>query len=312
MRMATVARPNWTAPASRSADAARALRIRPLAVSAAVCDALARGAAIVRAVHRYGVSLALPGTNDTVFLSTPGRGLLPAHIVVCARDLDRVLDATESIGAAAANPGDELSLYFDVQGVRVFRPRLAPRAAEMASSRARANVAAAAQWLRAYPASLGLGATAAQLLAPAGRWRNDLLAFQHDQRQAESVFRALVGRGAGSTPAGDDFLIGVLAYAWVTRGREAPAVETLRALAAELPALTTSVGASYLRAAARGEFGSHLIAWVRGLPHVSSQRGLELARRAAAHGATSGYDTLLGFVAAAEAADAASANTRLH
>lgn len=278
--------------------------MRPLAVSAAVCDALARGAAIVRAGHRYGASLALPGTDDAVFMSTPGIGLLPAHIVVCARDLERVLDALQSTGAEAANPRAKLSLHIDVQGVRIFRPRLAPNPEKMRSNCTRTNVAAAAQWLRAYPAPLGLGATAAQLLAPAGRWRNYLLAFQHDQRQAESVFRALVGCGAGSTPAGDDFLIGVLAYAWVTQGRDAPVVETLRSLAAELPALTTTVGASYLRAAARGEFGSHLIAWVRGLPCVSPQRALELARRAAAHGATSGYDTLVGFIAAAEAADA--------
>ena len=309
MRLAAVARPNWTARAPRSAGDARALRVRPLAVSAAVCDALAHGAAIVRAEHRYGASLALPGTDDAVFMSTPGRGLLPAHIVVCARDLDRILEATQSDGAATANPGEELSLHFDIQGVRVFLPRLAPHPAEMRAGRTRANVTAAAHWLRAYPAPLGLGATAAQLLAPSGRWRNYLLAIQHDQRQAESAFRALVGRGAGSTPAGDDFLIGMLAHAWVTQGREAAAVATLRSLAAELPSLTTTVGASYLRAAARGEFGSHLIAWVRGLPRVSPQRGLELARRAAAHGATSGYDTLVGFVAAAEAADA---NTRLN
>ena len=143
------------------------------------------------------------------------------------------------------------------------------------------------------------------MLAPGGCWLNSRVELQHAARSAESVLRTLVGFGAGATPAGDDFAIGALAYAWVTQGRKAPAIAAIRLLDTELPALTTSAGATYLRAAARGEFGSHLVAWVRALPTVSPSRALALAMRVAVHGATSGYDTLAGFVAAAEAAGAA-------
>lgn len=187
----------------------------------------------------------------------------------------------------------------------MFRPRLAPNPADMHSDRARANVAAAGQWLRSRPMALGLGATAADLLAPAGRWRNLLAALQRGTSPAEPALRALIGRGAGSTPAGDDLAIGALAYGWATQGREAPLVAAVRALDAELSALTTALGATYLRAAARGEFGSHLVAWVRTLWRASPLRAQALAMRVAQHGATSGFDTLTGFVAAAEAADAA-------
>jgi len=237
-------------------------------------------------------------------MSAPGSGLLPAHVVVRTRDLERVLAALENRQYAAAEAGDEWALHLDVAGVRTFRPRLTANAADLRSAAARAGIAAVAGWLRASPLPLGLGATAAELLAPDGRWRTALAGLQQDARAAEPMLRALVGLGAGSTPAGDDFVIGALAHAWVTRGGKAPLIAAMRLLGAELPALTTAVGATYLRAAARGEFGSHLIAWVLALPRVSPPRALALARRVAGHGATSGRDTVAGFVAAAEADDA--------
>ncbi len=254
--------------------------------------------------HRLGASLTLPGSDDAVFMSRPGIGLFPAHIVVRAHDLDRVLNALEADECEAADAGKTLSLRIDVRGVRIFRPRLAPHPAAMQSDHAQANVAAAGQWLRACPTPLGLGVTAAELLAPAGRWCERLVALQGDTPPAEPVLRALIGRGAGTTPAGDDILVGALAYAWATQGETAPVVAAMRLLESELPALTTSIGGTYLRAAVRGEFGSHLVAWVRTLPRVSPTRSLALANRLAGHGASSGYDTLAGFIAAAEAAQA--------
>jgi hypothetical protein len=238
-------------------------------------------------------------------MSAPGRGLVPAHIVVRARDLERLFDAMEDKQVTAGESDVELALHVDVRGVRTFRPRLAANAADMRSAGARAGIAVVAQWLRAHTVPLGLGATAAEVLAPDGCWRNSLAELRHDMRSAESVLRTLIGSGAGSTPAGDDFAIGALAYAWVAHGPMAPVIAATRLLGTELNALTTAVGATYLRAAARGEFGSRLVAWVLALPRVSPSRALALARRVADHGATSGYDTLTGFVAAAEAAEAA-------
>lgn len=289
---------------AQPASAPRSVFVRPLAVSASVREALAAGAPVVQAVHRLGASLRLPGTDDAVFMSAPGIGLLPAHIIVRTRDLQRVFHALQTTGAA--NCGEAWSLHIELQGVREFRPRLAPNPAQMRSACALCNVAAAAHWLRACTMPLGLGATAAELLAPSSRWRNSLDALQTGSHPTEASasagLRALIGHGSGSTPAGDDFATGALAYAWATQGSQAPIVSAMRVLAPELPELTTTIGASYLRAAARGEFGSHLIAWVRALPRASAARALALAERVAGHGATSGYDTLLGFVAAAEVA----------
>ena len=72
-----------------------------------------------------------------------------------------------------------------------------------------------------------------------------------------------------------------------------------RGLGRELDDLTTPVSASYLRAAARGEFSSHLARLARQLPRAARDRLLAQAGRVAAQGATSGLDTLTGFIAAA-------------
>ena len=282
--------------APQTPDARQLRSVRPLAISAAVRAALQRGDALVVAEHRLGASLVLPGTDDAVFMSAPGIGLLPAHIIVRSRDLVRVLRALPA--------GGPLALRVEVRGARTFRPALSPNPVAMRSSRAQSNIGAVRRWLCARTTPLGLGINAAEMLAPAAHARPDLASLYSSAPIPDSALRALVGRGAGTTPAGDDILVGALAYAWATKGENAPIVAAMRRLEAEFAALTTTVGATYLRAALRGEFGSHLLAWVRALPRVSPQRAFALARRVAGHGASSGCDTLAGFIAAAEAAKA--------
>jgi hypothetical protein len=142
------------------------------------------------------------------------------------------------------------------------------------------------------------------LLAPGDMARQWVATLSQASPAGEQALLALIGRGAGSTPAGDDFLIGMLAQAWAGVGEQAPLVALLRALDDRLPQLTTSASVSYLRAATRGEFGSHLTILVRSLAHVPRARALALAARVAGHGVSSGLDTLAGFVAAAEDYDA--------
>ncbi|MBE0612493.1 MAG: DUF2877 domain-containing protein [Burkholderiales bacterium] len=279
--------------------ALHSLCIRPLALSASVAEGLASGAPVVQTGHRHGAILALPGTEDSVFMSAPGLGLLPAHIVVRKRDLECVRDALAGAQAGA------LRLRIDAADARIFRPVLRPDSLDPQCARARAGIAAVAQSLRVSAAPLGLGVTAVEALAPGSRWLQYAAAVQDTGAAAESVLRSLIGFGAGTTPAGDDFIVGMLAHAWATRGRGAPAIAALRMLGPALPELTTAVSATYLRAAARGEFGSHLIAWVRALPRAPASRAIALAKRVAEHGATSGYDTLAGFVAAAGSVRAA-------
>ena len=106
---------------------------------------------------------------------------------------------------------------------------------------------------------------------------------------------ALVGAGPGTTPTGDDVVVGVLA-GLICRGHVAAA----RRIAARLPGLlpgTTRASAHYLSAACRGEFGEHVHRLVAALADPSSvPEALVLAR---AWGASSGIDLAYGLAAAA-------------
>jgi len=276
-------------PGSRSASA-----LRPLAVSALARELVGAGVPRVQAVHASGVSLAVPGRPEVCYVGGPGLGLLPLHVVVRKRDLAGFLRRPDE-------PGQPLRL--DLAGVRVFSLQLAPGAA---APRWRAALEPVTAWLRAQPGPCGLGLPAAAALASTARVRRTLASVEAGTPDAGAALRALIGRGAGSTPAGDDILVGALAHALATAGAAAPLAQALRLLAPEFDRLTTAAGATYLRAALRGSFGSDLLAFVRSLAGPAPAQVLRRAKRVATHGATSGIDSLIGFVAAHEQALAAS------
>jgi hypothetical protein len=95
-------------------------------------------------------------------------------------------------------------------------------------------------------------------------------------------------------------LVGALALAWARAGEADALVSRVGALAGEFDRLTTPASATYLRAALRGEFGSHLLSFIRALGGATSDRAVACARRIARHGSTSGIDTLVGLVLAAD------------
>ncbi len=107
---------------------------------------------------------------------------------------------------------------------------------------------------------------------------------------------ALAGLGHGLTPAGDDFLCGAMAWAWLAHPEpEAFCQPLVRAAAPR----TTALSAAWLRTAAAGEFSAP---WHRLLGALANEQGhpaeIEAAvREALAHGATSGADILAGLLA---------------
>jgi hypothetical protein len=105
--------------------------------------------------------------------------------------------------------------------------------------------------------------------------------------------RRLAGLGAGLTPAGDDFLVGLMLRAWL----EHPDPESFcRALAEASAPWTTVLSAALLRAAARGECAAAWHALLVTLDTGISDSVERSAQRILAHGATSGADALAGFL----------------
>jgi hypothetical protein len=105
--------------------------------------------------------------------------------------------------------------------------------------------------------------------------------------------RLLAGLGPGGTPAGDDFLVGVMAAIWLL-GDEAQAA----AIAETAAPRTAALSAAFLRAAGHGEFVAPWHALLEALAAGDLVRVERTAMRLESFGASSGADALDGFILA--------------
>ena len=142
----------------------------------------------------------------------------------------------------------------------------------------------------------------------AGQLTNGLLAA-HRHRNLGGIqahARQLAGLGPGLTPAGDDWLGGWLVGLHVRAamapdgeaGQALPVAAVGRTVVDAAAGRTTGLSLAYLRAAARGAvprvWHDFLYALVDADPGPVQRSAAEIMR----HGATSGSDTLAGFLAA--------------
>jgi hypothetical protein len=123
-----------------------------------------------------------------------------------------------------------------------------------------------------------------------------------DKLEAGAV--GLAGLGGGLTPAGDDFLAGAMLGAWLTH----PTPRALcRALVKVAAPRTTLLSASFLQAAARGECSAPwhalLAAMGEGPNSAVETRVTTAVQKIISHGATSGADSLAGFLLSFDALD---------
>jgi len=124
-----------------------------------------------------------------------------------------------------------------------------------------------------------------------------------DMTQVERGVHLLAGLGPGLTPAGDDFLLGVLAGLWMLLANHSihgSAQSLCVRIGAIAAARTTRLSANWLRHAANGEFGQPWHDLARALRSADAPAVESAAQRILAVGATSGADALWGFVTAAE------------
>jgi hypothetical protein len=117
--------------------------------------------------------------------------------------------------------------------------------------------------------------------------------WRGDEAQLRAAAAQLAGLGGGLTPAGDDFVLGVMLSAWLAH----PDPGRYCKMALEASAgRTTMLSAAFLRAAAGGECGA---AWHRLLESLGggSDEGVTAAAAAVlSHGHSSGADALAGFL----------------
>ncbi|MEP7309900.1 MAG: DUF2877 domain-containing protein [Acidobacteriota bacterium] len=210
-------------------------------------------------------------------------------------DLRAVFDVGESVGShgGVLRAGRvELSL----RRVQVWRPvaPACPLPPERIDVRLQAVAASLAQCDRGQSSILGSdGAATVAALRDACRTLDVESAVRHATR--------LVGWGEGLTPAGDDFLIGLLAGldAFVAgddrRGRMRGAIAALVTLCARR---TTPIAAHYLKLAAGGHYNEPLVGLRNALLAEDDRHAVDAAlHRALAIGASSGADTARGLLA---------------
>ena len=122
-----------------------------------------------------------------------------------------------------------------------------------------------------------------------------------DSERATRHVDRLIGWGEGLTPAGDDFLIGLLAgldACVPVNGRGRRFRNALTAAFTGLTQRTTPIAAHYLRLAEGGHYNSSLIVLRNALLSEDDGAVVDAAlQRALAIGATSGADTVTGLLA---------------
>ena len=122
---------------------------------------------------------------------------------------------------------------------------------------------------------------------------------QRNQRRLKVVTSSLAGLGPGQTPAGDDFLGGVLlALALAHEHQPDAQLAEIAGLVVETAAPRThEISAAYLRAAYAGEVSEGWHPLIRALASGDAADVSPSARALMAPGETSGADTLAGFLA---------------
>jgi hypothetical protein len=136
------------------------------------------------------------------------------------------------------------------------------------------------------PADAVLSTAKAAAEALRDGWRGDI------KRLREGV-TGLAGLGSGLTPAGDDFLTGVMLWGWLDHPIPSLLCQTLAQASAPH---TTTLSAAFLQAAAQGECSAP---WHALLAALNKERDVEITaavQRILDHGATSGADSLTGFL----------------
>jgi hypothetical protein len=114
-----------------------------------------------------------------------------------------------------------------------------------------------------------------------------------DGNQLQAGATRLAGLGNGLTPSGDDFLAGVMLWAWLAHATPGPFCQSLLQAAAPR---TTTLSAALLRSAACGECSAP---WHRLLAALADSDQEQLAATTGqilSLGHTSGGDTLAGFL----------------
>lgn len=264
------------------------MELQALSVGQCV-DAGWAGVATVHSVFARAVNLEVRGDMWTL-LGTE-RADLPFGIRVAARDFealglrsgDRVQIRSGFVGIASG----ATRLVVDCRAAPRWIPRL-PQGEVAPELGKRLRIVSATASDRAWHGCAGMARVVVSALD-----EPDALA---------DVLAKVVGRGPGSTPAGDDVLVGILAVLTLPHSGSAgaQAAQSLCRSMRQLLPTTTDISEHLLRQAANGLFSRAVHELVCALIGDSDPQQLrDTVQRAVEAGATSGADLCMGILASA-------------
>jgi hypothetical protein len=262
--------------------------VRALAIARPVWLGLSTQAFSGRIVSRFERACNLMDREGRIIaLTGPSIGKSPFCIVLhAARDLFDHLQLRQSayIDAHSIVLGD---CYIPLHDAPVWDPTLPPLGRLLCL---RPPLAALLRPYTAWPqswSSTSVDATTTRLLAQGA---HSLMAAVERRSGLAAAAQHLAGLGPGLTPAGDDYVLGVMAALWLLGERD-----PLPAMAAACATRTTFLSGAFLMAAAQGQFmeGWHHLA--HALDRQDEPGSRRAVRHIAAFGASSGRDSLAGF-----------------
>lgn len=241
----------------------------------------------LEAVYASGMVLRVRD-GPQVFVSSRDKGLLPLQLILRRRDLAWL--------RSVSRPGLWISVDAPT-GRCLLGPRATPAPPCMPTWRL--GVGMLERLLEGRRGGMGMGWQELD----GSNWRGGALFTRNPDEALCAPLRWLLGRGEGSTPAGDDMLLGALLAHWAL-GDPAPALRrALLANRGEWPRLTTELSIAYLQAATEGDFAGHLLSLAEAIrTGVTLEQLAKRVNRVLAHGASSGLDCLLGFLLVAREA----------
>ena len=248
--------------------------------------------------YRHGLDILVDGMARPIFISTVAKGLFPYHMVVSSNVLRTLLE--RPVGSPLNlrfGFADDLSDGLPLLRMpsRCFELRLTPQALEIPDSATLGKIVDdLVRRLRFVASSGGLGPFE-EIFSDHWSHRG---AFDLTRSTGKEVL-ALLGCGAGSTPAGDNMLVGAASVCQLfscSTGRTAERarqwLEILKACQPRFSTCTTRMSCGYLDSALEGVFGSHLLYLHKAL--FGGRPLMPALLRVKRHGCTSGMDTLIG------------------
>lgn len=261
------------------------------------------GDAVVDSTHRHAVNVRL-ARGDLLWIAANGATRAPNALLTDAGDF-RSVTAGQQVrvtGSAGLAVG---ALCVDLQDCHTYSCRTEPSGPVVEQVLVGRRIAASV--LDTYGVGGGLiqteeAATRADAFTTATSARlaegaADMQAAVAVQDAAGAVVAAsrLIGLGIGSTPSGDDYLLGCLAVLFMhgrTRRFGAEVAAGVRRLCDD----TTPVSRSYLLAACDGRFHADVTKAIEAIFLGESAPIRPAVKRVLAMGATSGTDTMVGIL----------------